>query len=94
MGNDFYGAIGDVFGTFGLENPDFESEVMLLCDMAPNVDKELIKRLVGAFGELRKAFDDGLASYPYSLRVFKVNRNSLILFCIWKSILKNRLNLF
>ena len=69
MGNDFYGAIGDVFGTFAMENPDFESEVTLLKEMAPNVPEDLIKRLVGAFGDLRKAFDDGVASYPYSLRV-------------------------
>ena len=72
LGNDFYGAIGDVFGTFTMENPDFESEVTLLKEMAPKVPEEFIKRLVGAFGDLRKAFDDGLVSYPYSLRVYTV----------------------
>jgi hypothetical protein len=76
MGNDFYGSIGDVFGTFAVENPDFESEVSLLSQMAPSVSIELIKRLVGAFGELRQAFDDGLVSYPYSLRVLNsLSRN-------------------
>ncbi|KAJ3255375.1 hypothetical protein HK103_006294 [Boothiomyces macroporosus] len=68
LGNDFYGAIGEVFGTYPVENPDFNSEVSLLSQLAPSIDIEVIKKLVGAFGDLRKAFDDGLVNYPYSLR--------------------------
>ncbi|KAJ2992906.1 hypothetical protein HDV02_002756 [Globomyces sp. JEL0801] len=68
LGNDFFASIGQVFGTYPIENPSFESEVALLCQKAPSVSVDLIRKLVGAFGDLRTAFDDGLVSYPYSLR--------------------------
>jgi hypothetical protein len=68
LGNDFYGAIGDVFGTYPIENPEFSSEVSLLQQLAPNVDPKLIEKLVSSFNDLRQSFDDGLITYPYSLR--------------------------
>jgi hypothetical protein len=68
LGNDFYGAIGDVFGTYPIENPEFSSEVTLLQQLAPSVDEKVIKKLVSSFNDLRQSFDDGLISYPYSLR--------------------------
>jgi von Willebrand factor A domain-containing protein 8 len=68
LGNDFYGAIGDVFGTYSIGNPDFSSEVTLLSQIAPSVPTDIIKSLVSAFNDLRKAFDDGMINYPYSLR--------------------------
>jgi hypothetical protein len=68
LGNDFYGAIGEVFASYPVENPDFQSEVGLLSQMAPSVDIQTIQNLVGAFGDLRKLFDEGLVNYPYSLR--------------------------
>ncbi|KAJ3366076.1 hypothetical protein HDU91_002000 [Kappamyces sp. JEL0680] len=68
LGNDFFGSIGEVFGTYPVENPSFESEMALLSQLAPSVERKLLRRLVGAFNDLRKAFDNGLVSYPYSLR--------------------------
>ncbi|KAI8820228.1 AAA domain-containing protein [Fimicolochytrium jonesii] len=68
LGNDFFGAIGEVFSCHAVENPDAASELQLLRQFAPHVDLETLSQLVGAFGELRRAFDDGLVAYPYSLR--------------------------
>lgn len=68
LGNDFFSAIGDVFATHAVENPDVESEMALLSQAAPELSQETIKKLVLAFGDLRQAFDDGLVNYPYSLR--------------------------
>ncbi|KAI8616388.1 AAA domain-containing protein [Chytriomyces sp. MP71] len=68
MGNDFFSTIGESFSCHPIENPDAASEIALIQQAAPTVDKELIVRLVSVFGELRRAFDDGLVTYPYSLR--------------------------
>ncbi|KXS21233.1 hypothetical protein M427DRAFT_65996 [Gonapodya prolifera JEL478] len=68
LGNDFYSQIGDVFATHAVDNPDEESELELLAQMAPEILKGRLRRLVGVFAELRQAFDDGLVSYPFSLR--------------------------
>ncbi|KAJ3333377.1 hypothetical protein HDU76_008821, partial [Blyttiomyces sp. JEL0837] len=68
MGNDFFSTIGEVFSCHPIDNPDPESELILLRQAAPSVDIDLLKKLIGAFGELREAFDDGLVNYPYSLR--------------------------
>lgn len=51
-----------------ITNPDIESERNLLSQLAPELDQELIRRLVAAFQDLRKGFDSGALSYPYSLR--------------------------
>lgn len=68
LGNDFYSQIGDVFATHAVDNPDPESELELISQAAPGILKGRLKRLVAVFGELRQAFDDGLVSYPFSLR--------------------------
>ncbi|KAJ3249749.1 von Willebrand factor A domain-containing protein 8, partial [Borealophlyctis nickersoniae] len=68
LGNDFFGSIGDVFSCHAVENPDAASELALLKQAAPELDEVLLQKLVAAFGELRSAFDEGLVSYPYSLR--------------------------
>ncbi|TPX69344.1 hypothetical protein SpCBS45565_g02584 [Spizellomyces sp. 'palustris'] len=68
LGNDFFGAIGEVFSCHAVENPDPASELSLLRQAAPAVDPEVLQQLVLAFGDLRQAFDDGLVGYPYSLR--------------------------
>ncbi|TPX58575.1 hypothetical protein PhCBS80983_g03058 [Powellomyces hirtus] len=68
LGNDFFGAIGEVFSCHAVENPDYASELSLLSQSAPAVNQETLGQLIHAFGELRQAFDDGLVAYPYSLR--------------------------
>ncbi|KAJ3330432.1 von Willebrand factor A domain-containing protein 8, partial [Gonapodya sp. JEL0774] len=68
LGNDFYSQIGDVFSTHAVDNPDEDSELELLAQMAPEILKGRLRRLVAVFAELRRAFDDGLVSYPFSLR--------------------------
>lgn len=51
-----------------MSNPDLESERRLLSQLAPELDEDLIRRLVGAFDDLRKGYVDGSLTYPYSLR--------------------------
>lgn len=51
-----------------VSNPDLESERRLLSQLAPELDEDLIRRLVGAFDDLRKGYVDGSLTYPYSLR--------------------------
>ncbi|KAJ3062151.1 von Willebrand factor A domain-containing protein 8, partial [Podochytrium sp. JEL0797] len=55
LGNDFFGTIGEAFGVHPIENPEGESECRLLEQAGPDVEKEVIRRLVLVFGELRKA---------------------------------------
>jgi von Willebrand factor A domain-containing protein 8 len=68
MGNDFFSTIGDVFSCHPIDNPGFDSEMAILQQAAPTVHKTLLTKLVKSFGDLRQAFDDGLITYPYSLR--------------------------
>lgn len=69
MGNDFYGAIGDVFSTHCVENPDFDSQLQLVSKYAgSNVDKPTLEKLVLAFSQLRDLHIDGTLNYPYSTR--------------------------
>jgi hypothetical protein len=51
-----------------ISNPDLDSELRLLSQLAPELEEDTIRRLVGAFQDLRKAYDDGVLAYPYSLR--------------------------
>lgn len=67
-GNDFFGAIGDIFSSHVVANPDLESEISLLQAYAPNVDKQLLRRIAASFDELRRLFEDGAVPYPYSTR--------------------------
>ncbi|KAJ3376506.1 hypothetical protein HDU80_004000, partial [Chytriomyces hyalinus] len=50
-----------------IANADAASEIELIREAAPTVDS-LINELVAVFGDLRKAFDEGSVTYPYSLR--------------------------
>ncbi len=51
-----------------VDNPDRESEIKLLQGYGPHEDPALVLRLVSLFGDLRSSVDQGLLSYPYSLR--------------------------
>ena len=68
LGNDFFGAMGDIFSCHAIDNPDMESELAMLRQYGPNVPEATIRKLVDAFGELRNMADQGLISYPYSTR--------------------------
>lgn len=68
LGNDFFGALGDLFSTHSVDNPSLSNEVSLLKQYGPNVDDKIIQKLVRAFGELRSMSDQGLVAYPYSTR--------------------------
>lgn len=68
LGNDFFGALGDLFSTHSIDNPSLENEISLLKQYGPDVDDMIIQKLVRAFGELRNMSDLGLVSYPYSTR--------------------------
>jgi MoxR-like ATPase len=68
LGNDFFGALGDLFSSHAVENPSRDSEIDLLRQYGPDVPLNTIKKLVGVFGELRNMADQGLVSYPYSTR--------------------------
>lgn len=68
LGNDFFGALGDLFSTHTVDNSSVENEIQLLKQYGPNVDEKIIFKLVKAFGKLRNMADQGLVSYPYSTR--------------------------
>ena len=60
--------LGDNFSCHSVSNPDMESEKKLLAQLAPELDPDLILRLVAAFHDLRAAHEAGTLTYPYSLR--------------------------
>lgn len=68
LGNDFFGALGDLFSSHAVDNPSEESEIALLKQYGPSVPEKVLKQLVGVFGELRNMADQSLLSYPYSTR--------------------------
>lgn len=68
LGNDFFGALGDLFSSHAVDNPSKQSEIELLKKYGPNVSLETIRKLVGIFGDLRSLADQGLVNYPYSTR--------------------------
>ncbi|XP_025079335.1 von Willebrand factor A domain-containing protein 8-like isoform X2 [Pomacea canaliculata] len=68
LGNDFFGAMGDIFSCHAIDNPDVESEMAMLRQYGPHVPEATLHKLVLAFGELRNMADQGLISYPYSTR--------------------------
>lgn len=51
-----------------IDNPRPESEIQLLKQYGPDVDDNIIRKIVNAFGDLREMADNGLVSYPYSTR--------------------------
>ncbi len=68
LGNDFFGAMGDLFSCHAVDNPDTESELSMLRQYGPDVPDHVLRKLVAAFGELRDMADQGLINYPYSTR--------------------------
>ncbi|KAF7319254.1 hypothetical protein HMN09_00262900 [Mycena chlorophos] len=68
LGNHFLQVLGETFSAHSVTNPDQASERNLLSQLAPEMDSELILRLVGAFQDLRQGYDAGTLNYPYSLR--------------------------
>ncbi|GAA5826620.1 hypothetical protein JCM11251_002821 [Rhodosporidiobolus azoricus] len=68
LGNPFLQVLGDSFSTYALVNPDVDSELRVLRQIAPDLPEELLRKLVEAFQELRSEFDKGTISYPFSLR--------------------------
>ncbi|KAJ3774347.1 AAA domain-containing protein [Lentinula raphanica] len=68
LGNHFLQVLGESFSPYAISNPDQASERKLLQQLAPEMDEDLILRLVGAFSDLRKGYETGTVGYPYSLR--------------------------
>ncbi|KAG7501738.1 von Willebrand factor A domain-containing 8 [Solea senegalensis] len=68
LGNDFFGALGDIFSCHAVDNPQPEAELAMLKRYGPDVPDATLRRLVCAFGELRSMADQGTITYPYSTR--------------------------
>ncbi|EKM57120.1 uncharacterized protein PHACADRAFT_92032 [Phanerochaete carnosa HHB-10118-sp] len=68
LGNHFLQVLGDNFSCHSVTNPDMASERRLLSQLAPELSEDMILRLVAAFQDLRRAYDTGALTYPYSLR--------------------------
>ncbi|KAI0786986.1 AAA domain-containing protein [Abortiporus biennis] len=68
LGNHFLQVLGDNFSCHSVSNPDMDSERKLLGQLAPELSQDMILRLVAAFQDLRKAYENGSLAYPYSLR--------------------------
>ena len=68
LNNCILNLTGDVFSCHAIDNPSPESEMALLKSYGPDVPVDVMRRLVGAFGELRDLADQGLIQYPYSTR--------------------------
>lgn len=68
LGNDFFGALGDLFSSHAVDNPSEEAEIALLKQYGPGVPEKILRQLVGVFAELRTMADHNLVSYPYSTR--------------------------
>ena len=56
------------YNSHSVSNPDMSSETQLLKQLAPEIDDETLKKLVLAFQDLRRGYDSGKLTYPYSLR--------------------------
>lgn len=68
LGNDFFGALGDIFSCHAVDNPKPQAELAMLKQYGPNVPDSTLQKLVAAFGELRSMADQGTITYPYSTR--------------------------
>ncbi|KAF9034673.1 hypothetical protein BDZ89DRAFT_1157933 [Hymenopellis radicata] len=68
LGNHFLQVLGENFSAHSVPNPDQASERNLLEQLAPELDPDLVLRLVGAFHDLRVGYENGSLGYPYSLR--------------------------
>lgn len=68
LGNDFFASLGDLFSCHSVDNPSIESEIYLLKQYGPDVNENVLHKLVNAFAELRSMADIGQLNYPYSAR--------------------------
>uniref|UniRef100_A0A7N8X512 von Willebrand factor A domain-containing protein 8 n=1 Tax=Mastacembelus armatus TaxID=205130 RepID=A0A7N8X512_9TELE len=68
LGNDFFGALGDIFSCHAVDNPKPQAELAMLKQYGPDVPDAILQKLVAAFGELRSMADQGTITYPYSTR--------------------------
>ncbi|TFK29464.1 hypothetical protein FA15DRAFT_344640 [Coprinopsis marcescibilis] len=68
LGNHFLQVLGENFSAHSVTNPDQLSERNLIGQLAPELNDELVTKLVGAFNGLRKGYESGGLNYPYSLR--------------------------
>ncbi|KAI4872445.1 hypothetical protein NFI96_033688, partial [Prochilodus magdalenae] len=68
LGNDFFGALGDIFSCHAVDNPKPQAEFAMLKQYGPDVPDAVLQKLVAAFGELRAMADQGTITYPYSTR--------------------------
>uniref|UniRef100_A0A3B4CIV5 von Willebrand factor A domain-containing protein 8 n=1 Tax=Pygocentrus nattereri TaxID=42514 RepID=A0A3B4CIV5_PYGNA len=68
LGNDFFGALGDIFSCHAVDNPKPHAEFAMLKQYGPDVPDAVLQKLVAAFGELRAMADQGNITYPYSTR--------------------------
>ncbi|XP_061647340.1 von Willebrand factor A domain-containing protein 8 isoform X2 [Phyllopteryx taeniolatus] len=68
LGNDFFGALGDIFSCHAVDNPEPRAELAMLKRYGPDVPDATLEKLVAAFGELRSMADQGAIAYPYSTR--------------------------
>ncbi|KDQ56692.1 hypothetical protein JAAARDRAFT_207783 [Jaapia argillacea MUCL 33604] len=68
LGNHFLQVLGDTFSCHSVPNPDIDSERKLLMQLAPELSEDVLRRLVLTFHDLRKGYEDGSLTYPYSLR--------------------------
>jgi MoxR-like ATPase len=68
LGNDFFREVGDCFSTRIIPNPDLSSEMQLLQSYAPEIHVGIIRSIAASFADLRRLFDHGDISYPYSAR--------------------------
>jgi von Willebrand factor A domain-containing protein 8 len=68
LGNNFFRDVGDLFPTHTIENPDEESERILLSSYGPTVKPGVVKALAAAFADLRREVTEGRMQYPYSTR--------------------------
>uniref|UniRef100_A0AAV2K2C1 von Willebrand factor A domain-containing protein 8 n=1 Tax=Knipowitschia caucasica TaxID=637954 RepID=A0AAV2K2C1_KNICA len=68
LGNDFFGALGDIFSCHAVDNPKPQAELAMLKQYGPGVPDSTLQKLVAAFGELRSMADQGTITYPYSTR--------------------------
>ncbi|KAG1945294.1 von Willebrand factor A domain-containing protein 8 [Pimephales promelas] len=68
LGNDFFGALGDIFSCHAVDNPKPQAEFAMLKQYGPGVPDAVLQKLVAAFGELRAMADQGTITYPYSTR--------------------------
>lgn len=60
--------LGDIFSCHAVDNPKPQSELSMLKQYGPDVPKQVLQKLVAAFGELRSLADQGIINYPYSTR--------------------------